>query len=212
MKLISFQLKKFSLVTLFFATSLYARATTSSKVSKEEAAQASAHVLKIIREGKCHLPSPRIIKIQDLFTDNRRRFLPSCTIIHVCGDDTGCCDHDDMKCAPLKQEVVTLYFWVLEMTDRGHKRSVESITIKNDTECSCQSMSSPTNETWVTIYRRHNLSWHNPWNQQLEEGVRHIDRVAIVGDIKPHVHVWRTCPGDINSIYSYKYMSTDTTN
>lgn len=139
MKLIIFQVKKLFLLTPFFIT-LLCSVVQGAKVSREEAAQASAHVLKIIKEGKCHKPSPRVIRIEDLIADNRKRFLPSCTIIHVCGDDTGCCEHENSKCAPSKQEVVTLYFWVLELTDRGHKRSVESLTVKNDTECACQSI------------------------------------------------------------------------
>lgn len=141
MKLIIFQVKKFLFLTPFFST-LLCLLVQGAKVSKEEAARASAHVLKIIKEGKCHKPSPKVIRIEDLVEglDNRKRFLPSCTIIHVCGDDTGCCNHENSKCAPSEQEVVTLYFWVLELTDRGHKRSVESLTVKNDTQCACQSV------------------------------------------------------------------------
>ena len=129
---------------LLFTTLFSSYAAFPHRVSKEEAAQATGHVSRIIREGKCHQPSPRILKIQELFLNSRKRFLPSCTIIHVCSEDTGCCDHEDFQCAPLKQEVVTLYFWVLELTERGHKRTVESLTVKNDTECSCQSISNQT--------------------------------------------------------------------
>lgn len=143
MKLNTFQIETFFFVTISFVIS-FSQAVQRAKVSRQEAAQASAHVLKIIKEGKCHQPSPRVIKVQDLFADTRKRFLPSCTIFHVCGEDTGCCEQEHLKCAASKQEVVTLYFWVLELTDQGHKRSVESITIKNDTECSCQSISNQT--------------------------------------------------------------------
>lgn len=135
-------MKTFLLLLATLFSSLYAE--VAHRVSKEEAVQATSHVNRIIREGKCHQPSPRILKIQELFLNSRKRFLPSCTIIHVCGEDTGCCDHEDFKCTSSKQEVVTLYFWVLELTEHGHKRTVESLTVKNDTECSCQSISNQT--------------------------------------------------------------------
>lgn len=38
--------------------------------------------------------------------------MPSCTILHRCNDDTGCCRSPTLKCVPKQYEIVTQYFIV----------------------------------------------------------------------------------------------------
>lgn len=115
--------------------------SSCAKVSRDDALKASQHFSRVLSEAKCAKPFPRVVKMDELFPNSGKKFVPRCTLIHYCGDDTGCCQHENQRCSPLKQEPVTLYFWVVELTNRGQKRGIEKVTLLNDTECYCKNNS-----------------------------------------------------------------------
>lgn len=57
----------------------------------------------------CKIPQPKIVPIRN---DPAKTYYPHCTILHQCGDDTGCCGTDDQTCIARKSHVVELYFYV----------------------------------------------------------------------------------------------------
>lgn len=116
------------------------REVVSIKLKREDASRASRHLNRVLKEVKCSQPFPRVVKMSDLITNSRKTYLPRCTLLHFCGDDTGCCPHENQRCVAAKSEAVTLYFWVMEMTDSGSRKGVEKVVLTNDTECHCQVM------------------------------------------------------------------------
>lgn len=69
---------------------------------------ATAHISRIYVEALCKIPKPKIIPI----VDASKNYVPRCTVLHRCGDDTGCCQTDSYTCAPKRTTVVDLYFYV----------------------------------------------------------------------------------------------------
>lgn len=70
---------------------------------------AAAHAHRVFLEGTCKRPQPKVIPIRD---DPAKTYYPHCTILHRCGDDTGCCITDDQTCVVKKSHIVDLYFYV----------------------------------------------------------------------------------------------------
>lgn len=68
----------------------------------------TAHISRIYMEAACKIPKPKIIPI----VDASKTYVPHCTILHRCGDDTGCCHTDTLTCVPKRTAVVELYFYV----------------------------------------------------------------------------------------------------
>lgn len=69
---------------------------------------AIAHASRIHMEARCKIPRPKIIPIGD----PSKTYLPHCTVLHRCGDDTGCCHTDLSTCVPKRTATVDLYFYV----------------------------------------------------------------------------------------------------
>jgi len=110
-----------------------------NKIKREDASRASKHFARVLKEARCSQPFPRVIKMSDVMPNSTRKtYLPRCTLIHYCGDDTGCCSQDNQRCVAAKKEAITLYFWVMEITDRGSRKGVEKVVLLNHTECHCQ--------------------------------------------------------------------------
>lgn len=110
----------------------------SSSESNSEMLMASLHFTRVAKEGQCSLPGPRVVHVHDLYPNARKKFAPKCTILHVCSESTGCCLQENEVCVPKRQQLVTLYFWAVELTVKGEqKKSVEKLLFKNDTECHC---------------------------------------------------------------------------
>lgn len=42
--------------------------------------------------------------------------MPTCTILHVCADDTGCCGSPTLKCGPKSSQPIHLHFLVYVST------------------------------------------------------------------------------------------------
>lgn len=92
------------------------------------------HDFLINREAQCRWPKPRVIEAN---SDQDRTFIPHCTILHRCGADTGCCNHDNQVCAVKRQETVHLYFIVSKVGSSSGGETYESVAFSNHTECEC---------------------------------------------------------------------------
>lgn len=106
--------------------------------------KANEHYLKVHTQARCKYPKARVVKVKDYYPDPTKGYLPSCTILHKCGDDIGCCDSDSMQCVARKQDIIELYFYKLHLSNAGGgigisgSNTVEKLTFLNDTECECQ--------------------------------------------------------------------------
>ncbi|XP_013794046.1 uncharacterized protein LOC106478078 [Limulus polyphemus] len=108
----------------------------------EEVRQANDHFLKIRKMATCKTPSPQVIRVKDYFPDSSKQYVPRCTILHRCSDQSGCCDDEQHKCGPLRVQEVTLHFYTLHLKNRdlqiGIENAVEKLLFINHTECECQ--------------------------------------------------------------------------
>ncbi|RWS27911.1 platelet-derived growth factor subunit A-like protein [Leptotrombidium deliense] len=105
--------------------------------SNNDAKLAAIHLSKITKEAKCKKPLPRVVHIEELHPNARKKYLPHCTVLHFCGQETGCCRQENEICSPKTIEEVTLNFWVVELTAFGKRKGVEKMTFLNHTECDC---------------------------------------------------------------------------
>lgn len=106
-----------------------------------ESALASQHFKRILKEAKCQVPVPRVVNIQELFPSATKKYIPHCTLLHMCGPESGCCNSETEKCVPKKVQLVDLYFWTIELSGKtrgGQKKAVEVISMQNHTECECK--------------------------------------------------------------------------
>lgn len=71
-----------------------------------------AHTVRVNSEGKCKRPSPKVIPVQNEHPDVTKTYIPHCTILHRCADDTGCCNRYGTRCLPKTTKPVHLYFYV----------------------------------------------------------------------------------------------------
>ncbi|KAL0267342.1 UNVERIFIED_CONTAM: hypothetical protein PYX00_009635 [Menopon gallinae] len=90
------------------------------------------------REGKCKTPKAKVIRVQEVYPDPSITYMPSCTILHQCGADTGCCKNLKDVCKPKNKTKVELYFLTAYMGNI-HKSKVEKLKFENHTECECRS-------------------------------------------------------------------------
>lgn len=68
----------------------------------------TAHISRIQTDALCKFPKPKIIPILAA----SKTYFPHCTVLHRCGDDTGCCHTDALTCVPKHTATVVLYFYV----------------------------------------------------------------------------------------------------
>lgn len=73
------------------------------------ASRATAHISRVYSEALCHIPRPKIIPVT---AEPSKSYIPHCTILHRCSDDTGCCHTDAQTCVAKKTNSVELYFYV----------------------------------------------------------------------------------------------------
>lgn len=69
------------------------------------------HKMKVVKDAACRKPMPKVIKVSDVYPSATKIYLPQCTIIHQCAEDTGCCSGPFEKCGPKSSEKVDLYFY-----------------------------------------------------------------------------------------------------
>lgn len=121
--------------------------TTSATPSRRDSMLASFHFNRALREARCKDPLPRVVHISDVYMSSRKKYLPHCTVLFRCSQDTGCCHSEDMVCGPKTIQRVKLYFWTVELTRSGQRKGVEILTFDNHTECECKSII----DEWVRI-------------------------------------------------------------
>lgn len=125
---------KMNIIDLLFCVILFLPIMSA----KNESTLASQHYSRVLKEVRCQNPVPRVVHISQLFPSARKKYVPHCTMLYVCGQESGCCRQENEQCVPKTIEDVDLYFWVVELTPKGPKKGVEVITMKNHTECYCQ--------------------------------------------------------------------------
>ncbi|XP_050441771.1 uncharacterized protein LOC126846430 [Adelges cooleyi] len=107
--------------------------------------EAYKHQLRISKEASCKVPRPRVIKASDVYPSSNKKYIPSCTVLHVCADDTGCCGSPLLKCGPKSTQPLHLPFLVFTEPGLGDLKGIEqqtyhkSLLFYNHTECECQS-------------------------------------------------------------------------
>lgn len=110
-----------------------------------EGGEAYKHQIRISKEASCKVPRSKVIKVTDIYPSSNKKYLPACTILHVCADDTGCCNSPTLKCGPKTSQPVYLPFLVYTLPGLGDWKSPEHSSIQksllfyNHTECECQS-------------------------------------------------------------------------
>lgn len=70
---------------------------------------ANEHAMRIDSEAACRWPKPKLIIVED---GPSKHYSPHCTILHRCGDDTGCCYTTARTCKARSEQIVDLYFHV----------------------------------------------------------------------------------------------------
>ncbi|XP_069695620.1 uncharacterized protein [Periplaneta americana] len=118
------------------------KGTYKTHTSEADINKAVKHALEVNKEGLCRVPKPRLIKVKDVFPHPSKTYFPHCTILHQCGDDTGCCRSDTLTCIARHTELVELYFYTTTMGGSGGSRTrnnpvVEKLEFHNHTECAC---------------------------------------------------------------------------
>lgn len=84
----------------------------SETAYREDITEALQHAMKVNQEARCQVPRPRVVHIQDLYPNPSKSYVPHCTILHHCSDETGCCSRDEATCAPKTTQRVELAFYV----------------------------------------------------------------------------------------------------
>lgn len=93
------------------------------------------HMLKV-QNFTCKEPQPRLLPVEDLFNVNSKDlYTPRATVLHRCGEDTGCCPTQAMSCVPRETDNVTLIFNVYDTQD--HSQSKQELQATNHTLCWC---------------------------------------------------------------------------
>ncbi|KDR14915.1 placenta growth factor-like [Zootermopsis nevadensis] len=89
-----------------------------------------------VQKFACKQPQPRLIRVDDLFNVNSKDlYTPRATVLHRCGEDTGCCPREGMTCVAHNTENVTLIFNVYDT--QYHNRSRQEQQASNHTLCQC---------------------------------------------------------------------------
>lgn len=70
---------------------------------------ATEHWQRMIHATKCRKPMPRVVPISH---NASKRYDPYATILHRCGEDTGCCGSTASVCTVKTQETVMVYVFV----------------------------------------------------------------------------------------------------
>lgn len=64
------------------------------------------------KEAQCKVPRSRVVKVTDHYPSSNKKYVPSCTVLHQCADDTGCCGSPTLKCGPKSTQPILLHFLV----------------------------------------------------------------------------------------------------
>ncbi|CAG9859703.1 unnamed protein product [Phyllotreta striolata] len=93
------------------------------------------HYTRVNQQSMCKRPLLRVIPVQLEHPDPTRSYIPPCTILYRCADDSGCCKRDT-KCQYKTRQLVSLYFYA-KVIGREHS-TIERLEFYNHTECACK--------------------------------------------------------------------------
>lgn len=77
----------------------------------QDYSEALDHSSRMSRETVCRVPRPKVIKVADHYPSSGKFYVPTCTLLHQCSEDSGCCP-GTQKCVAKKAVPVILYFYV----------------------------------------------------------------------------------------------------
>ncbi|XP_017467308.1 PREDICTED: uncharacterized protein LOC108359794 [Rhagoletis zephyria] len=95
---------------------------------------ASDHINRMKVAARCSRPVPRVFHVSNTTSET---FVPSCTILHRCGEDTGCCRSMGQVCTVKLYEEVPLHFIVIQVNSSNSRPQIKILRLRNDTECHC---------------------------------------------------------------------------
>ncbi|XP_050498091.1 uncharacterized protein LOC114329749 [Diabrotica virgifera virgifera] len=93
------------------------------------------HYARVNQQSKCLTPLPRVISVQQEHPDPTRTYIPACTVLHRCAEDSGCCKRDT-RCQYKTRVLVSLYFYA-KYVGQDHN-TIERLDFYNHTECECK--------------------------------------------------------------------------
>lgn len=93
------------------------------------------HILRMNKANRCELPLPRVINVFREHSSPGITYIPHCTVLHRCSEDTGCCQNQNTQCAPKTQTQVYLDFYTSSSSRTGLR--VVKLPFLNHTECAC---------------------------------------------------------------------------
>ncbi|XP_035219653.1 uncharacterized protein LOC118192746 [Stegodyphus dumicola] len=99
-----------------------------------EVREANEHFVRMRSRASCGVPRSQVICVRDIYPE--KELLPRCTLLHRCTDAAGCCEDENLHCAPKAMQEVVLHFYVLG--DDHRSSDVEKLWFVNHTECECQ--------------------------------------------------------------------------
>ncbi|XP_048517678.1 uncharacterized protein LOC109544018 [Dendroctonus ponderosae] len=112
-------------------------AAAAVKKSSEESKTTAVveHFIRVRNSGECKKPIPKVIPVHLEHTNPSVTYIPHCTVLHRCAEDTGCCKYD-ASCQYKERVEVSLYFYVKQIGADVTK--VEKLKFYNHTECECR--------------------------------------------------------------------------
>ncbi|XP_056642097.1 uncharacterized protein LOC130448658 [Diorhabda sublineata] len=93
------------------------------------------HYKRVNQQSKCSTPLPRVISVQQEHPNPSKSYIPACTVLHRCADDSGCCKRHT-RCQYKTRTLVSLYFYA-KVIGNDHS-TVERLDFYNHTECECK--------------------------------------------------------------------------
>ncbi|XP_058977289.1 sarcoplasmic reticulum histidine-rich calcium-binding protein [Musca domestica] len=128
---------------------------------------ATEHWQRMIHATKCRKPMPRVIPVSN---NTSKRYEPYATILHRCGEDTGCCGSTASVCTVKRQEVVMVYVFSY---DFNYRKEIEALPMQNHTECHCVNRASLQYESMPRGKRSGSWQHHHPRSSQLQKPPHH---------------------------------------
>lgn len=102
---------------------------------------AREHYQRVAPQIICGEPRPKIFRVGT----TSMQLVPSATVVHRCGDHSGCCTNAMHRCMAKTKENVKLYFLVNPLSRlpsrRKRKNKIRKFVFTNHTECHCVDMS-----------------------------------------------------------------------
>ncbi|XP_073820924.1 uncharacterized protein [Musca autumnalis] len=128
---------------------------------------ATEHWQRMIHATKCRKPMPRVIPVSN---NTSKRYEPYATILHRCGEDTGCCGSTASVCTVKRQEIVMVYVFSY---DFNYRKEIEALPMQNHTECHCVNRATLQYESMPRGKRSGSWQHHHPRSLQLQNPPHH---------------------------------------